>query len=53
MGHKAEIKAIGITSEGMRAVSASLDNTIKMWDLRSGKVTKTINGVGEDVLQVG
>ena len=52
VGHKSEITAIGITSEGMRAISASLDNTIKMWDLRTGKVTKTINGVGKNVLQV-
>lgn len=52
VGHKAEITALGITSEGMRAISASLDNTMKMWDLRTGKVTKTINGVGKDVLQV-
>ena len=52
VGHKGEITAIAFTSEGMRAVSASQDNTIKMWDLRSAKVTKTISGVGKDVLQV-
>lgn len=52
VGHKDEITAVAITSEGMRAVSTSKDNSMKMWDLRTGKVTKTINGVGKNVLQV-
>lgn len=52
VGHKAEITALAITSEGMRAVSTSLDDTMKMWDLRTAKVTKTISNVGKNVLQV-
>jgi len=33
----------------MRALTSSLDDTIKLWDLRTGRVVKTLEGVGAKV----
>ncbi|XP_070200834.1 NACHT and WD repeat domain-containing protein 2-like isoform X2 [Littorina saxatilis] len=48
-GHTNEITAVTLTSDGMRALTSSLDDTIKLWDLRSGRVVKTLEGVGAKV----
>ena len=31
------MKGVAITADGRRAVSASADNTLRVWDLESGK----------------
>ena len=51
-GHSEPITAVGLTTEGMKALTASKDNTMKLWDLRSGKVMKTIDGVGTNVTTI-
>ncbi len=43
-GHAAEISAVAITPDGQRAVSASLDYTLKIWDLVSGQPINTLAG---------
>ena len=48
-GHTHEITAVTLTSDGMRALTSSLDDTIKLWDLRTGRVVKTLEGVGAKV----
>ncbi|PVD33550.1 hypothetical protein C0Q70_04807 [Pomacea canaliculata] len=48
-GHTDQITAVTLTSDGMRAVTSSLDNTIKLWDLRTGRVVRTLDGVGANV----
>ena len=35
---------MAVTPDGSRAVSASLDNTLKVWDLASGKELCTLTG---------
>ena len=44
-GHTDEITALTLTSDGMRALTSSLDDTIKLWDLRTGRVVKTLQGM--------
>jgi WD40 repeat protein len=36
--------SVAITPDGQRVVSASADNTLKVWDLNSGKKLKTLTG---------
>jgi WD40 repeat protein len=33
---------VAVTADGKRAVSASYDHTLKVWDLESGKVLATL-----------
>lgn len=51
-GHTEPITAVGLTSEGMRAITASRDNTMKVWDIRSGKVVKTLENTGTNIQTV-
>ena len=37
---------MAVTGDGRRAVSASSDKTLKVWDLESGKVIATFSGEG-------
>ena len=48
-GHTDEITAVTVTSDGTRALTTSLDDTLKLWDLRSGRVVKTLERVGARV----
>ncbi|XP_019639552.1 PREDICTED: uncharacterized protein LOC109481422 isoform X1 [Branchiostoma belcheri] len=48
-GHTDKLTAVAGTTDGFRAVTASMDESIKFWDLKTGKVVKTIDGVGSDV----
>jgi WD40 repeat protein len=36
-GHRSSVNGVAITPDGRRAVSASQDNTLRVWDLESGK----------------
>jgi WD40 repeat protein len=35
------VRAVAVTPEGQRAVSASWDNTVKVWELETGKILAT------------
>lgn len=52
VGHQGEITALCVAADGVRLLSASRDDTMKLWDLRSGRVVASLPGVGRDVLQV-
>ncbi|XP_064634336.1 uncharacterized protein LOC135492092 isoform X2 [Lineus longissimus] len=45
-GHREPITAVANTTDGLRALTTSKDDTLKIWDLRQGRVTKTIRDVG-------
>nr|XP_022332826.1 uncharacterized protein LOC111130267 isoform X3 [Crassostrea virginica] len=51
-GHTDPITAVEVTTDGGKAFTASRDNTMKMWDLRTGKVMKTINDVGTNITRI-
>jgi WD40 repeat protein len=43
-GHTASVSAVAITPDGQRAVSASDDCTLRIWDLASGATLRTLEG---------
>ncbi|XP_021368055.1 uncharacterized protein LOC110459901 isoform X1 [Mizuhopecten yessoensis] len=51
-GHSEPITAMTLTSEGLKALTASADNTIKLWNIRTGRVMKTIDGTGTNVRSI-
>jgi WD40 repeat protein len=48
-GHTAPVNDVTVTSDGRFAVSASLDNTLKVWDLGSGREVRMLGGRPHDV----
>jgi WD40 repeat protein len=41
---RAGVEAVAVTPDGRRAVSGSYDKTLKLWDLKSGRVLRTLEG---------
>jgi WD40 repeat protein len=42
-GHSS-VEGVAVTPDGKRAVSASTDNTLKVWDLDTGRALRTLEG---------
>ncbi len=42
-GHSAWVSGVAVTPDGKRAVSASKDHTLKVWDLETGGVLRTLD----------
>jgi WD40 repeat protein len=51
-GHHGWVTNIALTSDGRRAVSASADNTLRVWDVNGGKCLHTLRGHTDEVLTV-
>jgi len=49
-GHQAAVRSVKFNAEGNRLVSASNDNTVRVWDFESQKLIKTLKGHGGWVL---
>ncbi|MSV29537.1 MAG: TIR domain-containing protein, partial [Bryobacterales bacterium] len=43
-GHSDSVSCVAVTPDGRRAVSASEDTTLKVWDLESGRALRTLEG---------
>ncbi|HEY6345653.1 MAG TPA: NB-ARC domain-containing protein [Bryobacteraceae bacterium] len=43
-GHAVPVKSVAVTPDGRRAVSASSDNTLKVWDLETGRELLALEG---------
>jgi WD40 repeat protein len=43
-GHSFWVNAVTLTPDGQRAVSASKDRTLKIWDMKSGRELQTLTG---------
>src|SRR5262249_20919423 len=48
-GHADGVNAVALTADGKRAVSASRDRTLKVWDLESGRELRTLQGHADGV----
>jgi WD40 repeat protein len=51
-GHTHWVECVSVTPDGKRAVSASHDNTLRVWDLETGQCLKTLEGHTEHVVCV-
>ena len=51
-GHTEPITAVTITSDSQKALTTSLDNTLKVWELRTGRVVQSMTDVGIDVVNI-
>jgi WD40 repeat protein len=47
--HSSSVHGIAVTPDGKRAVSASEDETLKVWDVESGRVLHTLKGHSSSV----
>ena len=52
-GHSGSVNGVAVTPDGKRAVSASWDKTLKVWDLETGRALRTLEGHGDHVLERG
>jgi hypothetical protein len=43
-GHSGSVESIAVSPDGRRAVSASSDKTLKVWDLETGRELRTLQG---------
>ena len=43
-GHSSYVNGVALTGDGRLAVSASYNNTLKVWDLESGRALQTLEG---------
>ncbi|MEG4042246.1 WD40 repeat domain-containing protein, partial [Microcoleus sp. S1D4] len=48
-GHSNSVNAVAVIADGKQAISGSGDNTLKVWDLTTGKEQFTLNGHSNSV----
>jgi WD40 repeat protein len=51
-GHKGGVTAVAVTPDGLRAVSASADHTLEVWNLETGRKLRTLSGHSSEVNSV-
>jgi WD40 repeat protein len=51
-GHSGGVNGVAVTPDGKRAVSASDDETVKVWDLETGRELRTLEGHSRSVRSV-
>ncbi|MEH2288036.1 WD40 repeat domain-containing protein, partial [Nostoc sp.] len=51
-GHSYSVKAVAVTPNGQQVISASDDNTLKVWNLATGEEQFTLNGHSNSVKAV-
>jgi sugar lactone lactonase YvrE len=50
--HAGWVNAVAFSPEGQRLASASLDNTVRIWDTGTGRAVRTLKGHTQNVLAV-
>ena len=51
-GHTAEVNALAFHPDGRRILSAARDNTLRLWDIETGKTIKVIEGHQQPISSV-
>ena len=51
-GHTQAVNGVALSADGRRAVSASSDNTLKVWDVENGSLIHTLEGHSDSVNSV-
>lgn len=51
-GHTKPVTSVTLISDGIQALTTSEDGTMKLWDIRVGKVVKSIDGAGSKVCAI-
>ncbi|MEH2441726.1 nSTAND1 domain-containing NTPase, partial [Nostoc sp.] len=52
-GHSSWVYSVGFSPDGKTLASGSTDNTIKLWDVSTGKAIKTLTGHSSSVCGIG
>ena len=52
-GHEGGVLAVAMSDDGTRAASGSLDGTVNLWDVATGKLIRTMQGHKNWVVAVG
>jgi len=52
IGHTAQVQTLSLTPDGKRAVSGSMDHTIKVWNLETGRELRTLKGHSSTICAV-
>jgi small GTP-binding protein len=52
LGHTAPIRSVAFSPDGVYALSGSLDNTVRLWELSSGRCLRVLEGHSASVLSV-
>jgi len=52
-GHEGGVLSVALSDDGTRAASGSLDGTVNLWDLATGKLIRTMQGHKNWVVAVG
>jgi len=48
-GHREAVNDVALTPDGRQVLSASSDHTVKVWDLETGVLVRTLRGHSSDV----
>ncbi|HEY9702252.1 MAG TPA: hypothetical protein V6C58_07385, partial [Allocoleopsis sp.] len=51
-GHRSLVSSITVTPDGKKVISGSADNTLKVWELATGKELRTLTGYSNGVNSV-
>jgi hypothetical protein len=52
LGHVGGISSVSLSADGKRALSGSADNTVRLWDVETGRALRVLEGHTDSVLSV-